>query len=81
VIHRIVEHYKDHAATIGYQIDNATRSADAASHNVQVGFVTHLQEKFKSIDRLNEAWGLNYWGQRPYDWSEVPPRDRISNLG
>jgi beta-galactosidase len=81
VIRKIVEHYKDNPAVIGYQIDNETSSAGAANRNVQVGFVNYLQKKFKTIDGVNQAWGLNYWGQRLNDWTEVPPRDGIINPG
>jgi beta-galactosidase len=81
VIRKIVQHYKDHPAVIGFQIDNETDSAGAANHDVQVGFVNYLREKFESVEKLNEVWGLNYWGQRLYDWSEVPPRDGIINPG
>jgi len=30
---------------------------------------------------LNKGWGLNYWGQRLNDWTELPPRDGIINPG
>ncbi|MFB3922959.1 MAG: beta-galactosidase [Terriglobia bacterium] len=81
VIRKIAEHYKDHPAIIGYQIDNETRPAGASNLDVQVGFVEHLKSKFQTIEKLNDAWGLNYWGQRLYDWNEVPPRDGIINPG
>jgi beta-galactosidase len=81
VIRKIVAHYKDNPAIIGYQIDNETDSAGAANHDVQVGFVNYLREKFKTVEKLDEIWGLNYWGQRLYDWTEVPPRDGIINPG
>src|SRR5919109_2126872 len=81
VIRKIAEHYKNNPAIIGYQVDNETSSAEAANHDVQVGFVEYLQKKFKTIDALDKAWGLNYWGQRLYDWTEVPPRDGIINPG
>jgi len=81
VIRKIVEHYKDNPAVIGYQIDNETSSAEAANHDVQVGFVEYLRKKFKTVDELNKDWGLNYWGQRLNNWSEVPPRDGILNPG
>ena len=80
VIRKIAEHYKDNPAIIGYQVDNET-SSDAANHDVQVGFVEYLKKKFKTVDALNQNWGLNYWGQRLYDWTEVPPRDGIINPG
>jgi len=81
VIRQIVEHYKDNPAIIGYQVDNETSSAAAANHDVQVGFVEYLKKKFKTVDELNKDWGLNYWGQRLNDWTEVPPREGIINPG
>ena len=80
VIRKIAEHYKDNPAIIGYQVDNET-SSEAANHDVQVGFVEYLKKKFKTVDALNQNWGLNYWGQRLYDWTEVPPRGGIINPG
>ena len=81
VIRKIAQHYKDNPAVIGYQIDNETSSAGVANLDVQVGFVNYLRAKFKTVDKLDEIWGLNYWGQRLYDWAEVPPRDGILNPG
>ncbi|MGH7744117.1 MAG: beta-galactosidase, partial [Candidatus Dormibacteria bacterium] len=81
VIRKILEHYRDNPAIIGYQIDNETSSGDAANHDVQVGFEEYLKAKFKTVDTLNKIWGLNYWGQRLNDWTELPPRDGILNPG
>lgn len=81
VIRKILEHYKNNPGIIGYQIDNETSSAGAANHDVQEGFVEYLKSKFKTVDTLNKVWGLNYWGQRLNDWTEVPPRDGIINPG
>jgi beta-galactosidase len=81
VIRKILEHYKGNPAIIGYQIDNETSSAGAANRDVQIGFQEYLKAKFKTTDELNKLWGLNYWGQRLNDWSELPPRDGILNPG
>ena len=81
VIRKIAEHYKDNPAIIGYQIDNETSSAGAANHDVQAEFVEYLKRKFKTVDALNKDWGLNYWGQRLNDWTEVPPQEGIINPG
>jgi beta-galactosidase len=81
VIRKILEHYKNDPGIIGFQIDNETSSAYAANHDVQVGFEEYLKSKFKTVDELNKVWGLNYWGQRLNDWSELPPRDGIINPG
>ncbi|HEY4979756.1 MAG TPA: beta-galactosidase [Candidatus Acidoferrum sp.] len=81
VIRKILEHYKDNPAIIGYQVDNETSSAGAANADVQAGFQEYLKKKFKTVDELNEVWGLNYWGQRLNDWSELPSREGIINPG
>jgi len=81
VIRKILEHYKANPAIIGYQIDNETSSGGAANPDVQAGFEKYLKAKFKTVDELNRIWGLNYWGQRLNDWSELPPRDGIINPG
>jgi beta-galactosidase len=41
----------------------------------------YLQAKFKTVDKLNKVWGLNYWGQRLNNWDELPARDGILNPG
>ncbi len=81
VIRKILEHYKDNPAVIGYQIDNETTSAGAANPDVQAGFKNYLISRFKTVDALNKVWGLNYWGQRLNSWDELPPRDGIINPG
>jgi beta-galactosidase len=81
VIRKILEHYKDNPAVIGYQIDNETSSGGAANPDVQAGFKEYLKAKFKTTDELNKVWGLNYWGQRLNNWEELPPRDGILNPG
>ena len=81
IIRKIVEHYKDNPDVIGFQVDNETSSGGAANHDVQAGFVEYLQHRFKTVDELNKIWGLNYWGQRLNDWTEIPPQDGIINPG
>jgi beta-galactosidase len=46
VIRKMLEHYKNNPAIIGYQIDNETFSSYAANHDVQVGFENYLKAKF-----------------------------------
>ncbi|MFV0137938.1 beta-galactosidase [Streptomyces sp. HMX87] len=39
-------------------------------------FRTWLQERYKTLDALNDAWGTDFWSQRYGDWGEIdPPRD------
>jgi beta-galactosidase len=81
VIRKLLDHYKNNPAVIGWQVDNETSSGAAANRDVQDGFVSYLQKKFGTIDEVNKDWGLNYWGQRLNDWSEIPPQEGIINPG
>jgi len=81
IIRKLAEHYKDNRTVIGWQIDNETPPGGAANKDVQDGFVEYLQHKFKTVDELNKVWGLNYWGQRLNDWTEIPPESGILNPG
>jgi beta-galactosidase len=81
VIRKLLEHYKNNTTVIGWQIDNETSAGGAANPDVQAGFVNYLQNKFQTVDELNKVWGLNYWGQRLNDWTEIPPEEGIINPG
>lgn len=81
VIREVVNHFKDHPAVIGYQIDNETSNYGAAGPLVQANFVDFLKKKFGTTQQLNKVWGFVYWGQLVNDWDELPPRDGILNPG
>jgi beta-galactosidase len=81
IIRKLLEHYKNNPAIIGWQIDNETASYGTAGHNVQTAFVKYLKKKFNSADELNKIWGLSYWGQQLHGWEEVPEFHNILNPG
>jgi beta-galactosidase len=81
IIRKVVSHFKDHPAIIGYQVDNETSSYGTADRNVFLNFVDYLKKKFKTTDELNKAWGLAYWGQLVSDWDDFPPPDGAVNPG
>lgn len=81
LIRNLVSHYRDNPAVIGWQVDNETMSNGAANHDVQVGFVNHLKQKFGTTDAMNKAWFLNYWGQDVNGWENMPTRDNTISTG
>lgn len=72
IIRKIMEHVKDHPAVIGYQIDNETKHYNTSGENVQKDFVLYMKSKFKTLDAINTAFGLNYWSNRINSWEEFP---------
>jgi len=72
VIRKLLEHVKDHPAIIGYQIDNETKAYQTAGPEVQKRFVAYMKAKFKSLDSINHAFGLDYWSNRINAWEDFP---------
>lgn len=72
VIRKIMEHVKDHPAIIGYQVDNETKHYGTAGANVQKAFVQYMKDKFKTLDAVNKAFGLDYWSNRINNWDDFP---------
>lgn len=72
VIEALIAHVAKHPAVIGYQVDNETKPYNTAGPNVQAAFVKALQQKWGSLDKLNAAWGLDYWSNRVNRWEDFP---------
>jgi beta-galactosidase len=73
IVTRLAEHYRDHPAIVGWQIDNEINcevnvfyaEADHAA------FRAWLQERYGSLSCLNERWGAVFWSQTYTDWEQV----------
>ncbi len=81
IIRKIAERYARHPAVIGWQVDNETAPNGLPLPNVQRAFGERLKQKYGSPQKLNELWGLAYWGQLVDNWDEFPARDGILNPG
>jgi len=81
VIRQIVSYFKDHPAVVGYQIDNETFPTDIPTQYTNAAFLERLKRKFGAPNKMNEAWGLVYWGQLVDRWEDLPPREGILNPG
>ncbi|MEO6979936.1 MAG: beta-galactosidase [Mucilaginibacter sp.] len=72
IIRKIMEHVKDSPAIIGYQVDNETKPYGTSGPNVQLLFQKYMKDKFKSLDTINKAFGLDYWSNRINNWDDFP---------
>ncbi len=72
VIRKIMEHVKENPAIIGYQVDNETKAYNTAGPGVQKLFIEYMRDKFKSLDSINKAFGLDYWSNRINSWEDFP---------
>ncbi len=81
---RITEAYASHYArresVIGWQIDNELNCEIDRfySESDTAAFRRFLQEKYGTLDALNEAWGTVFWNQTYTAWEEIyVPRNTI----
>jgi beta-galactosidase len=81
IIRRMVSHYADHPAVIGWQIDNETASYGAQNRDVFIGFVDWLKARYGTLEALNHAWLTAYWGQQIYAWADLLQQDRAASTG
>ncbi|GAB3595859.1 beta-galactosidase [Microbacterium tumbae] len=73
----IAERYADHPALVAWHISNelGCHNLYDFSDDAARAFRSWLQERYRSLDALNDAWGTAFWSQRYSDWDEIlPPR-------
>lgn len=81
IVTKIAEHYGYHPAIIGWQIDNELNceTCEFYSEADSLAFRVFLQNKYGSLDVLNEAWGTVFWNQTYTDWKQIfVPRPLIN---
>jgi beta-galactosidase len=69
----LAEHYKAHPAVIGWQIDNELNchldvSFALSDHQA---FRVWCQQRYGTLDALNQAWGTAFWSQTYTDWEQI----------
>lgn len=81
LITNMVRHYANNPAVIGWQTDNELahegtgQSFGGASAEA---FPLWLEEKYKTLDALNDAWGTIFWSQTYTRWTQIKPPARVA---
>jgi beta-galactosidase len=71
IVTKMVEHYKDNPAVIGWQIDN--EFGDRCYCKIcQSEFHKWLQYRYHCLDELNKRWGTVFWSHIYTDWKQIP---------
>jgi beta-galactosidase len=70
----LAERYKNHPALAMWHINNeyACHIQEDFSEQTASDFREWLQQRYGSLDELNDNWGTNFWSQRYYEWDEIP---------
>lgn len=67
--------YAEHPALAAWHINNeyGCHVAECYCDVSAAAFQRWLQERYGTLDALNEAWGTAFWSQRYSEWAEIPP--------
>jgi beta-galactosidase len=73
IVTALAEHYKHNDAVFAWQLDNEFNCHMDTSYapSDTTAFRTWLRRKYKTIGRLNDAWGTRFWSQTYDDWRQI----------
>ena len=73
LVTEIAKRYKGHPALALWHINNeyANKNSMCFCQNCEKGFQKWLQEKYGTIESLNEAWGTVFWSEKYSTWEEI----------
>lgn len=83
IVEKAAEHYGKRHCVIGWQIDNEINCeiAEYYSESDTRAFRRFLQEKYETLEKLNDAWGTIFWNQIYTEWEEIyVPRTTINGF-
>lgn len=72
---KLAERYGDNKNIVCWHISNEY-GGECYCANCAKAFRVWLKDKYKTLDEVNKAWNMEFWGHTIYDWDEiVPPND------
>ena len=80
---RLAERYAHHPAVIGWHISNEY-GGECHCDRCQQKFRLWLQDRYQTIENLNEAWWSTFWSHTYTDWSQIEspaPQGEVSIHG
>ncbi len=76
IVTAMVERYGKHEAVFAWQIDNELGCHDTARCYCEVcagEFRRWLKHRYGSLEKVNEAWGTEFWSQTYTSWDQIKP--------
>jgi beta-galactosidase len=75
IVTGLAQHFGQHAAVIGWQVDNefgCNRTTWCFCEACHVAFQAWLKDRYGSLEELNQAWGTVFWSAIYTGWSQIP---------
>lgn len=67
---RLAERYGSNEHVVCWHINNEY-GGECHCENCEKAFRVWLRKKYGTIEALNQAWNLTFWGHNIYDWDEI----------
>jgi beta-galactosidase len=69
----LAEHYKNEPQVIGWQLDNEFNCHMDVSYapSDTIAFRRWCQDRYRTLDALNDSWGTKFWSQTYSDWEQI----------
>lgn len=67
---KLAERYGSHPKVKCWHINNEY-GGECFCENCEKAFRIWLKDRYQTIERLNEAWNLEFWGHTIYEWDEI----------
>jgi beta-galactosidase len=71
IVMKMAQHYAEHPAVIGWQIDNEFGDRCYCPTCAEK-FQAWLRGRYEALDELNQKWGTVFWSHTYNDWDEIP---------
>ena len=83
IVGQLAKHYGHHPGVIGWQTDNefgCHSTTRCYCDSCQTAFHRWLQQKYGTLEALNQAWGTVFWSQTYSSWDQViVPRKTVAS--
>lgn len=74
---KLAERYRGYDNIVAWHVCNEYGGA-CYCENCEAAFRIWLQEKYHTLDKLNQAWDTAFWGHTFYDWDEIVAPNLLS---
>ena len=82
IVTALAEHYGQHPAIIGWQLDNELNceTDEFYSEADHLAFREFVRKKYGTLEALNDVWGTRFWSQTYTAWEQVfAPRNVLND--
>ena len=70
LVEQLAARYASNPHVVCWHISNEY-GGECYCENCEKAFRVWLKKKYKTIDALNKAWNLEFWGHTVYEWDEI----------